>query len=83
MKDSLKDRAEKFGSPLFKKWSLETLSKLEIPDEIKKGDLAVTIESTKIEGAEVIITRDGLNHLTILNDSKVINEIIKKITLVP
>ena len=83
VKDSLKDRAEKFGSPLFKKWSLETLSKLEIPDEIKKGDLAVTIESTKIEGAEVIITRDGLNHLTILNDSKVINEIIKKITLVP
>jgi hypothetical protein len=83
VKDTLNDRAEKFGSPLFKKWSLEILSKLEIPDEIKKGDLAVTVESTKIEGGEIIITGHGLNHLTILTEPKVINEIIKRIALVP
>ena len=83
VKKGLVKRAGQIGSPLLKKWALEAIAQLEIPDEVKNGDLAVTIESSKIGSTKSVITRYGLNHIDILNDSKVITEIIKKITLAP
>jgi len=83
VKKILKERAEQIGSPLLKKWALEAITQLVLPDEVKNGDLAVTIESSKIGSTKSVITRYGLNHIDILNDSKVITEIIKKITLAP
>ena len=82
VKKILKERAEQIGSPLLKKWALEAITQLEIPDEIKNGDLAVTINSSKIGEAKVV-TRNGLNHIEIVSDAKVIADIIKKITLTP
>lgn len=82
VKKVLVKRADQIGSPLFKKWALEAIAQLEIPDEIKNGDLAVTLNSSKIGEAKTV-TRNGLNHIEIVSDAKVIVEIIKKITLAP
>ena len=82
VKKGLVKRTGQIGSPLLKKWALEAITQLEIPDEIKNGDLAVTINSSKIGEAKVV-TRNGLNHIEIVSDAKVITEIIKKITLAP
>lgn len=83
VKKILIERAEQIGSPLLKKWALEAITQLVLPDEVKNGDLAVTIESSKISGTKSVVTRYGLNHIEIVSDTKVIAEIIKKITLVP
>lgn len=81
LKNVLRDRAGQIGSPLLKKWAFEVIEQIALPEEVKNGDIAVSFESSMISGIKVISTRFGLNHIEILKDTSVIDEVIKKLVV--
>ena len=82
VKAELLKRIEKISSPLIKKWANQIVDKLLIPDEIKKGDLAVTLDSAKIALAKEQ-TINGVHHIGLLSDKKVVDLVIKELSKLP
>ena len=82
LKAELLKRIEKISSPLIKKWAMQIVEKLQLPEEIKIGDLAVTLDSAKIDLAKEFKI-DGVHHIGLLSDKKVIDQVLKELSKLP